>query len=546
MARLFVTNIDLNKNELLNARIQNLSAAPSSPVVGQIYYDTTNNTMYYYNGLASPNGPWMPMSGSTEVIQDVVGALISGGTGLTATYNDPAGTLSIKLNDTAVTAGSYGSTTKIPTFTVDQQGRLTAAGEANVATNLSIAGETGTDTVNLLTDTLTVTGDSAIDTAVTDNTITISAKNATATQKGVASFDSTDFTVTSGAVTLNSERVQDIVGGLVGGGTGITATYNDAGNTETIRITDTGVTAGTYGSATKTSTVAVNAQGQLTSASEQNIAIPSTQITDFQEAVEDVAGAMVTGNTENGISVTYDDTTGKLNFDVNDPTITLSGDVAGSATMTNLGNVTITTTVQPNSVALGTDTTGDYVQNIQGTANEVTVSPTSGEGTTVTIGLPDDVTITNNLLVGGNLNVTGTINSVNTTQVNIVDNKINLNTDYIGAPVTDAGIRVERGTSADVEVLWNETNDNWTLTNDGTNYHAIARKYAVNLANPSSLTALVVTHNLGTDDVTVQVFETAGSKALVETDIERTSANTITLRFATAPASGAYRVVITG
>jgi hypothetical protein len=469
MARLFVTNIDLNKNELLNARIQNLSAAPSSPVVGQIYYDTSNNTMYYYNGLASPNGPWMPMSGSTEVIQDVVGALISGGTGLTATYNDPAGTLSIKLNDTAVTAGAYGSTTKIPTFTVDQQGRLTAAGEANVATVLSIAGETGTDTVNLLTDTLTVTGDGTIDTAVTDNTITITAKDATSSQKGVASFNSTDFTVTSGAVTLNSERVEDIIGGMV-----------------------------------------------------------------------------TTPNTENGISVTYDDTAGKLNFDVNDPTITLSGDVNGSVTMTNLGDVTITTTIQPNSVALGTDTTGDYVQNIQGTANEVTVSPTSGEGTTVTIGLPDDVTITNNLLVGGNLNVTGTINSVNTTQVNIVDNKINLNTDFTGTPTVDAGIRVERGTSADVEVLWNESDDRWTLTNNGTNYHAIARKYAENLANPGTLTALVVTHNLGTDDVTVNVFETAGSKALVETDVERTSANTITLRFATAPASGAYRVVITG
>jgi len=433
MARLFVTNIDLNKNELLNARIQNLSSAPSNPVAGQIYYDSTNNTMYYYNGLASPNGPWMPMSGSTEVIQDVVGALISGGTGLTATYNDPAGTLSIKLNDTAVTAGSYGSTTKIPTFTVDQQGRLTAAGEANVATNLSIAGETGTDTVDLLTDTLTVTGDGSIDTAVTNNTITITAKDASTTQKGVASFNSTDFTVTAGAVSLNK-----------------------------------------------------------------------------------------------------------------DPVITLSGDVNGTGTMTNLGDVTITTTVQPNSVALGTDTTGDYVQNIQGTTGEVTVSPTSGEGSTVTIGLPDDVTITNNLTVGGNLNVTGTINSVNTTQVNIVDNKINLNTDFTGTPTTDAGIRVERGTSADVEVLWNETDDRWTLTNNGTNYHAIARKYAVDLANPSTLTALVVTHNLGSDDVTVQVFETAGSKALVETDIERTSANTVTLRFATAPASGAYRVVITG
>jgi len=433
MARLFVTNIDLNKNELLNARIQNLSSAPSNPVSGQIYYDSTSNTMYYYNGLASPNGPWMPMSGSTEVIQDVIGSAIVGGVGLTSTYNDTAGTTTIDLDNTAVTAGAYGSATKIPTFTVDAQGRLTAAGEANVATNLSIAGDTGTDTVDLLTDTLTVAGGEGIDVVVTNNTVTISGEDASTTNKGIASFNSTDFTVTSGAVSLNK-----------------------------------------------------------------------------------------------------------------DPVITLSGDVNGTGTMTNLGDVTITTTVQPNSVALGTDTTGDYVQNIQGTANEVTVSPTSGEGTTVTIGLPDDVTISNNLNVGGNLNVTGTINSVNTTQVNIVDNKINLNTDFTGAPTTDAGIRVERGTGTDVEVLWNETTDNWTLTNNGTNYHAIARKYAENLANPDTLTALVVPHNLGSDDVTVQVFETGGLKALVETDVERTSLNTITLRFATAPASGAYRVVITG
>lgn len=67
------------------------------------------------------------------------------------------------------------------------------------------------------------------------------------------------------------------------------------------------------------------------------------------EATQDIVGNMVTANTENGISVTYDDVGGKLNFDVNDPLITLSGDVTGSATMTNLGNVTITTTVADDS-----------------------------------------------------------------------------------------------------------------------------------------------------------------------------------------------------
>ena len=435
MARLFVTDINLNKNELQNARIQNISTAPSAPVTGQIYYDTSNNTMYYYNGLSSPNGPWMPMSGSTEVIQDVIGSSVSGGTGLTATYVDNTGITTIDLDNTAVTAGSYGSTTQIPTFTVDAQGRLTAAGTVNVATTLSIAAESGTaDTVDLLTDTLTIAGGEGIDTVVTNNTITISGEDASTTNKGIASFNSTDFAVSNGNVTLNK-----------------------------------------------------------------------------------------------------------------DPVITLSGDVAGTATMTNLGDVTITTTVQANSVELGTDTTGNYVATIAGTANEIEVTGSGSETAAVTIGLPNDVSITNNLTVGGNLNVTGTINSVNTTQVNIVDNKINLNTDFTGAPIADAGIRVERGEGADVEILWNEANDNWTLTNNGTNYHAIVRKFASDITTTEAAPfTFVATHNLGTRDVTVQVFATASPYNQVECDVDHTSTSVVTLTFAAQPTAGQYRVVITG
>ena len=79
-------------------------------------------------------------------------------------------------------------------------------------------------------------------------------------------------------------------------------------------------------------------------------ALSTSAISGIQEYVEDTVGAMVSSNTESGIAVTYDDSTGKLNFDVNDPVITLSGDVTGSATITNLGNTTITTAVAADTI----------------------------------------------------------------------------------------------------------------------------------------------------------------------------------------------------
>lgn len=471
MARKFVVSVDLNKNELLNARIQNLGSAPSNPVLGQIYYDTSNNTMYYHNGLTAPNGPWMPMSGSTEVIQDVIGSSVSGGVGLTATYDDASGITTVDLDNTTVTAGSYGSTTQIPTFTVDAQGRLTAAGTVNVATTLSIAAESGTaDTVDLLTDTLTFAAGEGIDTVVSNNTITIAGEDASTTNKGVASFESADFDVAAGHVSLEDTVVKTVT--------------TDSGN-----LTPSG------------------------------------------------HGLSILGG--EGIDVTHSGTA-----------ITVTGE---DASTTNKGvasfadaDFTVTNgAVSIKNVNLTTQTTGSYIATVAGTTNEVTVTTNDTEGANITIGLPDDVTITNNLNVGGNLNVTGSINAVSTTEINIQDNKINLNSNFnTGTPTADAGIKVNRGDEADVELTWDETDNRWELSNDGVYSHAIARKFVQTIGNGSA-TSIAVTHNLGTKEVTVQVYDVSNDQT-VETDVTRTSSSVVTIGFAEAPATGAYRVVIVG
>ena len=82
-------------------------------------------------------------------------------------------------------------------------------------------------------------------------------------------------------------------------------------------------------------------------------------------------------------------------------TIQVSGDVAGSASFDGTADINISTTIQANSVALGTDTTGNYVATISGTANEIEVSGSGSETAAVTIGLPDDVTVTGELTVSG-------------------------------------------------------------------------------------------------------------------------------------------------
>ena len=301
----------------------------------------------------------------------------------------------------------------------------------------------------------------------------------------------------------------------------------------TLNIADTSVTANSYGSATAIPTYTVDAQGRLTAAADVNIAIPNTQITDFQEAVEDVAGALISG-----------------------------------------------------------------------TANEVSVTYTDGSGTLV-VGLPDDVTIGQHLTVTGNLTVNGTTTEVNSTTLTVDDKNIELGTVAVPSDATADGGGITLKGATDKTILWENDSDSWdfsehinaasgkefkinnssvlsattlgsgvttsSLTSVGTIASGtwaatdiavahggtgastagdaranlgIMEKVTATIGDGSS-TSFAITHNRSTMDVMVEVYD-ASTNDTVFANVTRNSTSQVTVSFASAPASSAYKVVVVG
>ncbi len=173
MAIPILNHLDLrNVSELQNATLHTTTRASASHKAGKIIYESS--AVYVSDGSS-----WFDLSGDIKQVK-VVGdsgnydvtngnfvLTIAGDTGITTSVS--SSTLSIDLDDTAVSPDSYGSATAIPTFTVDQQGRLTAAGSESIATALTIDDASSTQNVDLLTDDLQFLAASAneITTAVT-------------------------------------------------------------------------------------------------------------------------------------------------------------------------------------------------------------------------------------------------------------------------------------------------------------------------------------------------------------------------------------------
>ena len=295
------------------------------------------------------------------------------------------------------------------------------------------------------------------------------------------------ITVAADAISVNAEPTQFSFSSGV-----LTISTGAIGSDE---LAATGVTADTYGSSTSIPVITVDADGRITSASTQSI---STTL--------GIAG------------------------DSGTDSIALGAD-----TLTFTGGDGITTSVASDTVTIDVDST---------------VVRTSG---TQTIG--GDKTFSNNIVIDGDLTVSGTTTTVNTETILLADNIITLNSNATGSPTENAGIEVERGDSANTELRWNETTDKWQIEIDPDNntYQNIATEdyvttqigntsYAASVGDGSA-TSIAVTHGLGTRDVVVQLFDNA-TYDTVYADVVRTDTNTVTVTFAVAPSSNAYRVLV--
>lgn len=227
----------------------------------------------------------------------IAGAGLTGGGDLTASRT-------ISLPNTG-TAGTYRS------VTTDAQGRVTAGTNPTTLSGYGITDAQPLDGDLTAVANLVATG---FITRTAANTMAVRTMTAGSTQLSISNGDGISGNPTFDVVPGNINHNLLLNGGgtthvdhatvSISAGTGLTG-GGDLTATRTLSLANTAVTAGTYGSATQVPQITVDAQGRLTGSTNVAIAIPSTAVTDFAEAVDDrVAALLVAGS---GISLTYND-----------------------------------------------------------------------------------------------------------------------------------------------------------------------------------------------------------------------------------------------
>ena len=434
-------------------------------VIGTLNQDTTGNaatatalqTARTIHGVSFDGSANIDLS---EVIQDTVGAMFSSNTetNITATYEDSDGTIDLVVDTSSVTETLTNKTITNPTISDPEFSGtlLTAPSEAT----------TQTLTVTVASKTSEHPYDSGSGNAyVIDG---VEAPYITLTPDTTYRFDQSDSS--NGGHPLRFYYEADKTTAFT---TGVTTngTAGSAGAYTEIKATaDTPTVLFYQCSAHALMGNRVNFDTRnFTGFDTDDLSEGSTNLYVTNERIQDIVGGMVSGNTETGITVSYEDSDGTLDFAVGNATtataletgrtIALSGDVtATGVSFDGSANITLSTTIAANSVALGTDTTGNYVAAIAGTSNEIEVSGSGSETATVTIGLPDDVIIGNDLTVTGDLTVNGDTVTLNTATLDVEDATIRVAKGATSLANTN-GAGIEFGASSSKPtILWDNGN----------------------------------------------------------------------------------------
>ena len=425
-----VDNLDLNGNTISST-------------------DTNGNITLTPNGTGKLvlNNPYINGTTDTlaEFIYDTVGGAVTGtASQISVTNSDVGNTSTIALINTAVTAGSYGSATAIPTFTVDAQGRLTAASTASISTTLAIAGDTGTDSIALGTDTITFAGGTGITSTVTSatNTVDFSIDNTVVTLDGTQTLTNktlTNPTITglsiSGVVVSDSSIVFE---GATADAHETTLTVTDPTADRTVTIPDA------------TGTVVLADLAQTLTNKTINLANNTLTTTSAQlaTAISDETG------------------TGVVVFS-NTPTLVTP--VLGAATATSINGLTISSSTGTLTIANGKTLTASNTLTFTGTD---TSSVAFGSGGTVAY-------TANKLSVfaaTSSAELAGVISDETGTGVVVFSNTPTLVTPVLGAATA---------TSGNLTLAAAAGNNSVSITPTGTGTVDVASKRITSLADPT-------------------------------------------------------------
>jgi len=351
---------------------------------------------------------------TNERVDDRVGAMVVGGTNITATYNDAAGTLTLDNDNTAditsVVAGAgltggatSGDATLTLAATVAGDGLAHSSGVLSVTVDDSSI-ETNSDTLRVKATGITnaMLAGSIANAKLSNSSVTI---NSQAVALGAAVTLNTSNIGENTNLYYTDERVDDRVNALLVAGTNITTSYDDS--------------AGTY---------TINSSGKT------------------QEEIEDIVNGLVVGGTN--ITSTYDDTAG---------TLTLAG-LSDSAIQ---GKITVTDAGGDGSLAYS----GGTITYTGPSASETRAHLSAGTGVTYSggaISIGQAVATSSNvtfadLVLSGNLTVNGTTSTVSSTNTTMTDSLIELGNGTTGNPAGDAGIVIERGDESNVFMGWDDS-----------------------------------------------------------------------------------------